>query len=208
MKVEDYVERMSFFPCYKGEKIDEDMEFVYYRISVPNLYFEWHNLKYNKWMEEPPDFGKKVEDAYLVVGVSFIPIYAGAKELEKDDKFTYYKVKVPKVFMNYVDSTGVPYGEMYNEMEEKFQKKEVRDAPLVGELIKDYVERDSEKKEIDEVVLLKVYFECTNPECTQPELSPEVTSDLFDTLHAKECGSCGCRRIKIAKVENLLKKEK
>jgi hypothetical protein len=209
-----YMERMGLFPSYgTPEQVDEDDEFAYFLFKVPRHYIRGELEAGVNWIgyEETDEEG--AEDASVVLGMRFLPVYVGVVEMvdQHDADFYYYRCRVPKVFLEspikLLQEYGIArdYWYVYDEVEvweredpedfeedEEFNKAAV---PRAGEGMPNRNDLNAVRKvKEDTTYLYKVTFLCN--EC-ETQLEPVISSDLFDAISGQECSECGGRRLTI-----------
>lgn len=209
-----YIERMGFFPSYgTPEQVDEDDEFAYFLFKVPRHYIRGELEAGVNWIgyEETDEEG--VEDASVVLGMRFLPVYVGVVEMidMHDADFYYYQCRVPKVFLEspieFLQQYGIArdYWYVYDEVElwekedpealeedEEFNKAAV---PKAGEGMPNRSDLNAVRKVKEaDTYLYKVVFRCN--EC-ETQLEPIISSDLFDAISDRDCSECGCRHLTI-----------
>lgn len=199
---EEYVERMGNMPSYRvPEKIDEDEEFEYFKIRVPRQYIKEHIEMGETWPHAVDTSIKGERDESVVLGVIFVPVYAGVEYLEEDVDFLYYKARVPKVFLDApILNSKFTYRLLYEKgdkrletagqraerkLDEKVQDKApIAGAPMVGKEELMVVRKVKET----EALLYEVTFVCNEADCGAK--FEEVGSDLFGLLYGRCCGKC------------------
>jgi hypothetical protein len=219
----DYTKRMGYMPCYKfPEEIDEDSEFMYYKFRVPRIYIRWHIEEGNIWPDYEESFEGGTRDESVVLGVGLFPVYSGVEYLDEDADFLYYKVKVPKAFLDtYIEGTTFKYGMLYETKDFKLKTPEqiaeeqaeiisTEKVPKAGEPMPDREDLIAVKKTKEtDVLLYEVVFYCA--ECNDgegKEHEPEVGSDLWEILHARKCGFCGNTKLHLKSCKSVLEEKK
>ena len=212
-RFEEYIQRMGNMPCYKfPEKLDEDEEFEYFKFKVPRQYIKEHIAMGEVWPHDVDTDIVGVRDESIVLGVIFLPVYFGVEYLEEDDDFLYYKVRVPKVFLDFpIRGSELTYRTAYEtktlnlEMAEQKAERESEDIecekiPKAGESMVGKKELMAVRKAKESKPLLyEVVFRCN---CGLEVI--EVGSDLFEMLYARSCSVCGCSKLKLVGCKSLV----
>ncbi len=208
-----YMERMGLFPSYgTPEQIDEDDEFAYFLFKIPRHYIRGEIEAGVEWIgyEETDEEG--TEDASVVLGMRFLPVYIGVEELAgmHDVDFYYYRCRVPKVFLEspikLLQDYGIArdYWYVYEEVE-VWEKEDPEDLPEDEEFNKAAVPKAGEgmpnRNELNAVRKVKeedVYLYEVVLKCNECDIELQVvSSDLFEAISNKECIDCGCRKMSL-----------
>lgn len=217
--LEDYLERMGYMPCYKfPEYIDEDKEFKYYRFRVPRHYIRDHIAEGNIWPDYIETREKGTRDDSVVLGVGFFIVYTGVEYLDSDADFVYYKVRVPKVFLDsYISGSPYTYGELYETKDFRWKSRgekaeidseeiECAKPPKAGDSMPNRQDLKTVRKTIETKILLyEVVFYCDKCQITH---EPEVGSDLFDLLHNRSCAECGSTTLHLKGCKSILEEKR
>jgi hypothetical protein len=196
---EKYIQKMGYMPSYKlPEKLDEDEEFEYFKVRVPRQYIKEHIEMGEVWPHDVDTNIVGTQDASVVLGVMFLLVYTGVDYLEEDDDFLYYKVRVPKVFLDAcVPGTNLTYRASYeteNYNPEVADEIECERIPKAGEPMLDKEELAAIKKvKKSEPLLYEVVFKCKDEDCGM--IFTEIGSDLFDMLYSRSCSVCACIKL-------------
>ncbi len=180
---------MGYMPCYLfPEKLEEDDEFEYYKFRVPRHYIREHIADGDIWpdYEETEEEGTK--DKSAVLGVGFLLVYTGVEYLDSDADFLYYRVRVPKVFLDSPALDGrFTYRVLYDAgtLEVKSDRTPKAGESMVG---KEELETVRKVKKSDPL-LYEVTFKCKNVEDCGIEFK-EIGSVLFDMLYSQSCPEC------------------
>lgn len=216
-KLNYYLERMGYMPNYKfPEFIEEDSQFAYYKFRVPRHYIRQHIDDGDVWPNYKETTEKGNRDESVVLGVGFFPVYSGVELLDEDADFLYYKVKVPKLFLETpISGTNYTYSILYETQDyrlktpEELAEEKSKDIPCAkipkaGEQMPDRKELTSVRnvKESD-VLLYEVVFYCSNG--CGIENVPEVGSELWDLLYSRSCAKCGNRQLELISCKPILK---
>lgn len=217
--LEEYIQRMGNMPCYKfPEKLEEDEEFEYFKFKVPRQYIKEHTAMGEVWPHDVDTDIVGTQDASVVLGVIFLPVYTGVEYLEEDDDFLYYKVRVPKVFLDSpIRGSELTYRVAYEtktlnlETAEQKAERESEDikcekvpkagTPLVGKEELMSVRKAKESK----ALLYEIVFRCRSEDCGM--IFTEVGSDLFDMLYARCCSVCAATRLEMIECKTLVEED-
>jgi len=216
---DEYLQRMGYMPSYKfPKKTGEDDEFEYFRVRVPRQYIKEHIETGNKWPHDVDTSIVGTQDVSVVLGVIFLPVYTGVEYLEEDDDFLYYKVRVPKVFLDaHMGESELTYRLLYEsksltlETEEQKAERESIDTqrertPKAGESMPNKEELTAVRKvKEDKVLLYEVIFKCKEEDCGM--IFTEVGSDLFDMLYSRSCSECGGTRLETIGCKSLVEED-
>lgn len=97
-KLEDYSERMAYFPSLTRPKIlGKDKEFIYFEFIVPKVYLK--EVMRDKLPLPVDDMDGGDLDIIIVNKMGWYPVHVGIEEIKRDKDCVYYKAPVPKVFM-------------------------------------------------------------------------------------------------------------
>jgi hypothetical protein len=217
--VEEYEQRMGYMPSFGiPQKLDEDGEFEYYEVKVPRQYIKEHLELGETWPHEVDTSIKGTQDDSIVLGVMFIPVYSGVDYLREDDDFLFYKVRVPKVFLDApILGSEMTYRTVYEKgdrnvetSEQKAEREsehiECKKAPKAGVSLDGKEELMIVRKVKEATPLLyEVTFKCKNKECA--EEFEEVGSDLFDLLYSRCCGSCAGVQLEVISCKTIYGEE-
>jgi hypothetical protein len=213
---DNYKERMGYMPCYKfPTEMGDDATFEYYKFRVPRHYIREHIKDGLVW----PDYNETTEegtrDESVVLGVGFFPVYSGVEYLEEDADFLYYKVKVPKVFLDtQIEGTPHTYRLLYETKdfklktpEEKAEEASVLEirSTKAGDEMPGRIELKAVRKEKEvDTLLYEIVLYC--PNCGT-EHNPEVGADLWAMLHARRC-ECGHTKLELRSCKSVLEEKK
>ena len=203
--IEDYIQRMGYMPVYLcPELLDEDEEFEYYKFSIPRIYIKEHIAEGGVWPHDVDTSIVGTQDASVVLGVIFLPVYTGVEYLTEDDDFLYYKVMVPKVYLDsFILGSDVMYRVAY-EPKETFDVMECEAPIKAGDPLPDTEELEIVRRVKESKPLLwEVFFRC--PDCG--EYFGVVETDLFDAVYAKSCPACANTLLDMVSCEILLEEE-
>ncbi|MHA2010711.1 MAG: hypothetical protein ACW980_25665 [Promethearchaeota archaeon] len=188
---EEYTQRMGYMPSYQlPEKLDEDDEFEYFKVKVPRQYIKEHIELGDAWPHEVDTDIVGFEDASIVLGVIFLPVYTGVEYLSEDEDFLYYMVRVPKVFLTYRAAYEKLALETAGEKAERESVNiECKKVPKAGESMPDKEELAIIRKvKKDKILLYEVTFICGNAtDCGM--VFTETGSDLFEMLYSRSCSA-------------------
>ena len=216
--LEYYLERMGYMPCYKfPEEVGENEEFKFYEFKVPRHYIREHIAEGNIWPNYVETTEAGTEDNSVVLGVGFFPVFSGVDFLGEDPDFLYYRVKVPKVFLEtQVEGTTHTYSILYETKDFKLKTPEeiaekaaeTISCAKAGEPMPNKMELSIVRKVKEaDVLLYEVVLRCNS--CTPPvTFSPDVGSDLWDLLHERECELCGNRALQLVSCKSVLEEKK
>ena len=214
---------MGNMPCYKSpEKLGEGLipdEFEYFKFRVPRQYIKEHIAMGGVWPHDVDTDIVGVRDSSIVLGVIFLPVYTGVEYLEEDEDFLYYKVRVPKVFLDSsimgskltyriayeAETLNLETGEQKAERESvdiECKKPPKAGEPMANKEELEIVRRVKESKPL----LFEVVFKCKGKDCGL-ELEPEIGSDLFDMLYARCCPDCVSTELIVMRAEVILKED-
>lgn len=216
--MEGFVERMGYMPCYKfPEEIDEDATFKYYKFRVPRHYIRDHISEGNVWPGYEECFEPGARDESVVLGVGFFPVYTGVELLDEDADFLYYKVRVPKEFLNTpIKGTPYYYSILYETKDYKLKTaeemaetealmKETEDI-LAGISMPDRTDLEAVRSVKEKQTLLyEVVLYC--PAC-DVEHDPEVAEDLWTLLHGRACNFCSNGALELRECKSILEEDK
>jgi len=217
----DPIERMGYVPCYMWpEKIDEDDEFEYFKVKIPRHYIRMHIAEGGKWIgyEETDEVGE--HDESVVLGIIYLPAIPDQEPMDADADFLYYRIAVPKSFLDsYIMGGNVQYRILYETeafkletVEEKAEREamefeEEKYTPKAGASMPGRDELDTVKKAKRlKSAIYEIELECKNPECGIVHC--EVTSDLFSALSGRVCGECFGTAFNLIKAEAIVREEK
>ena len=214
----DYTPRMGYMPCYKfPEELGEDEEFEFFKFRVPRQYIREHIAEGGKWPHSVDLTIKGSRDEAVVLGVGFFPVYSGVEYLEEDDDFLYYKVRVPKLFLDApILNSEMTYRMLYEaktsiletaeqKAERESEDTEAKKVPKAGEPMPGREELVAVKKVKEaKPILYEVTFECEN--CHET-LGPEIGSDLFDILYSRCCEVCAGTSLKLTSCKMIVVEE-
>lgn len=205
-----YVERMGLCPCYMyPEYMEEDDEFEYYQIQIPRHYIRDHIEEGGTWLDYVETDEEGEEDASVVLGVIFLPVFHGVEYLDADADFLYYKVRAPKVFLE-TDIPNAPfkYREIYDakrlrvfiDEDELDDLLASIDTPKAGEPMPGIHHAHAVRRVKEErAILYEVRMVCE--ECNL--VTVEVGTDLFDLLSGRSCSNCFGTRFRIDQADIL-----
>lgn len=216
----DPIERMGYVPCYMWpEKIDEDEEFEYFKIKIPRHYIRMHIEEGGKWLhyEETDEVGE--HDKSVVLGIIYLPAIPDQEPMDADADFLYYRIAVPKSFLDaYIMDGNVQYRVLYETQAFKIEtaeEKAEREAaemeeqtfvPKAGASMPGRDELTSVKKVKNTTyAVYEIELQCKNPECGIVHC--EVTSDLFMALSGRVCGECFGTAFNLIKAECIVREE-
>lgn len=203
--IEYYIERMGYMPVYVcPEWLDADAEFEYYKFSVPRLYIKEHIAEGGVWPHDVDINIVGTQDASVVLGVAFLPVYTGVEYLTEDDDFLYYKVRVPKVYLDsFIPDSNKTYRQAYEPKEEP-DILECEGPIKAGAPLSDAEELEIVRKVKESKPLLwEIFFRCSS--CGED--FGEVETDLFDALYARSCPVCANTLLDLVSCEILLEED-
>lgn len=216
----DPIERMGYVPCYKWpEKIDEDDQFEYFKIRIPRHYIRMHIEEGGIWhgYEETDEEGER--DRSVVLGIIYLPAIPDQEPMDADADFLYYRIAVPKSFLDsYIMEGNVQYRVLYETKAFKLetpQEKAEREAaefeeekfvPPAGASMPGRNELDAVKRaKRTKMAIYEIELQCKNPDCGI--IHVEVTSDLFSALSGRICGECMGTAFNLVKAEAIVREE-
>ncbi|MHA2344735.1 MAG: hypothetical protein ACXADW_23005 [Candidatus Hodarchaeales archaeon] len=214
---EEYTQRMGYMPSYQlPEKLEEDDEFEYFKFKVPRQYIKEHIEMGDVWPHDVDTDIVGTEDASIVLGVMFLPVYSGVEYLEEDEDFLYYKIRVPIVFLDYpIRGSKFTYRLVYEKLnfespEQRAERESVdiecKKAPKAGEPMPDKEVLSAVRKVKESKPLLyEIVFKCQDGDCGRTYT--EVGSDLFDLLYSRSCSACASTRLELVKCNTILEED-
>ncbi len=216
---EEYSQKMGYMPSYRlPEKLEEDDEFEYFKVRVPRLYIKEHIALGEVWPHDVDTSIVGTQDASVVLGIIFLPVYTGVEYLEEDDDFLYYKVRVPKVFLDAsIRGSELTYRTVYEDeslISETAEQKAERESidieceklPKAGKSMPDKEELSAVRKVKEgKILLYEVTFKCKDEDCDM--IFEEIGSDLFDMLYARCCSVCDCTELEMISCKALVEEE-
>lgn len=181
MEIEDYVERMGYYPSYKQPTfLSKDDEFAYYEFRIPHAYR-------NDTVEDPSGV---LPDGWMYNMRQFL-VHTGIELVNEDATFLYFKCKVPLVILN------SPYGHNYHVAVNVHTFSE-GPSPEQEKKILDVFEK-AKQQEVEELQQYEITFICER--CKQEET--EIHNNPVSGLWQRRCGNCHFTVLKLATYKPL-----
>ena len=109
--LEDYAERMAYFPSLiRPRVLGKDEDFIYFEFVVPKIYLK--EVMRDKLPLPVDDMDGGDLEIIIMHKMDWYPVHVGLEEIKRDKDCVFYKVPVPKVFI------ASKYGLMYRQPRE------------------------------------------------------------------------------------------